>query len=80
MSTRKRALSLHHSALSDAEYESYTASIAELLSDTDGADNNRRLSNADWESARLSVREVRGWLRGRYGDVLNIKDIDKVSR
>lgn len=78
MSNRRRALSLHHSALSNSEYESYTASLSELLSDA-SSEHDQRLSGTDWDSARLSVREVRGWLRGRYGDVINVKDIDKVT-
>ena len=85
MSNSKRALSLHNSALSDEEYEAYTSSLSELLYEAPGPSVQASISTGrgnngdnDWESARLSVREVRGWLRGRYGGDISIRDIDKV--
>ncbi len=77
MARPQRALSLHHSALSDAEYKSYTSSLSELISDPPGA--RAHDSDWDWDNARISVRETRGWLRGKYGDVVGVARIDQVS-
>ncbi|KAJ6568024.1 hypothetical protein DFH09DRAFT_438253 [Mycena vulgaris] len=49
-----RQLSLHPSALSDAEHALFTASLADLA---DGG---------NWEQVSVSVREARAWIRGRY--------------
>lgn len=68
--TSRRPLTLHVSALSDAEYSSYTASLAELLSPV--------TPNMDWENVKLSVREARGWIRGRYGASVDGAVIDQV--
>lgn len=65
----RRPLTLHVSALSDAEYTSYTKSFAELAAPP---------RDADWEKVVLSVREVRGWLRGRYGAGMDGAVIDEV--
>ncbi|KAJ7485035.1 hypothetical protein B0H11DRAFT_1149042 [Mycena galericulata] len=51
-----RPLSLHSSALNDAEYNVFTENLASLLdSDCD-----------DPEAQTLTIREVRAWMRGRY--------------
>ncbi|KAJ7208620.1 hypothetical protein GGX14DRAFT_543405 [Mycena pura] len=50
-----RALSLHPSALSDAEHAFFTASLADL---TDSA--------IDWDTTTVTAREARAWLCGRY--------------
>ncbi|KAJ6558312.1 hypothetical protein B0H19DRAFT_1070836 [Mycena capillaripes] len=51
-----RPLSLHSSALNDAEYTLFTENLASLL-DSD---------SEDFEAQTLSIREVRAWMRGRY--------------
>ncbi|KAJ7140098.1 hypothetical protein C8R43DRAFT_1018874 [Mycena crocata] len=54
-----RPLSLHSSALNDAEYTLFTENLGSLLdSDAD-----------DPEAQTLSIREVRAWMRGRYPGV-----------
>ncbi|KAJ7471984.1 hypothetical protein FB451DRAFT_1399282 [Mycena latifolia] len=54
-----RPLSLHTSALNDAEYALFTENLGSLLdSDVD-----------DPESQTLTIREVRAWMRGRYPGV-----------
>jgi len=67
--TARRPLTLHVSALSDAEYSSFTSSLGELTSPTPGR---------NWEDVTLSVREARGWLRGRYGAGVDGAMIDQV--
>ncbi|KAJ6510746.1 hypothetical protein C8R45DRAFT_395530 [Mycena sanguinolenta] len=53
-----RPLSLHTSALNDAEYTLFTENLASLLdSDADAHEP---------EAQTLTVREVRAWMRGRY--------------
>ncbi|KAJ7773681.1 hypothetical protein DFH07DRAFT_937394 [Mycena maculata] len=51
-----RPLSLHSSALNDAEYNTFTENLGSLL-DSDCEDP---------EAQTLSIREVRAWMRGRY--------------
>ncbi|KAJ7049626.1 hypothetical protein C8F01DRAFT_1181894 [Mycena amicta] len=54
-----RPLSLHTSALNDAEYTLFTENLNSLLdTDTD-----------DPEAQSLTMREVRAWMRGRYPSV-----------
>ncbi|KAF7361543.1 hypothetical protein MSAN_01187900 [Mycena sanguinolenta] len=56
-----RPLSLHTSALNDAEYTLFTENLASLLdSDADAHEP---------EAQTLTVREVRAWMRGRYPGV-----------
>jgi hypothetical protein len=72
MSARK--LSLHPSALSDAEHALFTASLADLAGiDADSHGNN----NVDWEGITVSVREARAWLCGRHAS-LGTATIDQV--
>ncbi|KAK7065119.1 hypothetical protein R3P38DRAFT_3250569 [Favolaschia claudopus] len=52
MTTTPRRLSLHPSALSDAEYTLFTASLADLAETGSGVD--------------VTAREARAWIRGRY--------------
>ena len=62
-----RQLALHTSALNDAEYDLYTASlvdIADNCSDHDAVDND-----AHYERMSIGVREARAWLRGRYSHI-----------
>ena len=58
-----RRLSLHPSALSDAEYALFTTSLADLA-DIDAAD-----PAIDYEQITVSVREARAWLCGRYASL-----------
>jgi hypothetical protein len=55
-----RRLSLHPSALSDAEHALFTASLADL------ADVDVHDGTTDWERISVSVREARAWVCGRY--------------
>lgn len=57
-----RPLTLHASALSNEEYELYTASLNDLDDDLDTATHD----DAYYEGMQIGVREVRGWLRGKY--------------
>ncbi|KAJ7939449.1 hypothetical protein B0H13DRAFT_2648518 [Mycena leptocephala] len=59
-----RRLSLHPSALSDAEYSLFTASLAGFA-DLDPNDN----TGIDWQQISVSVREARAWLCGRYASL-----------
>ncbi|KAF8646085.1 hypothetical protein AX16_007398 [Volvariella volvacea WC 439] len=59
-----RRLELHSSALSDDEYALYTTAINDItLADTPHPGHN------EYGGLRISVREVRAWLRGRYSHV-----------
>lgn len=68
-----RPLTLHASALSDAEYTLFTADFRDLLDDSDMTAR----TDAYYEDATLGVREVRAWLRGRHPD-LALGDLDAV--
>ncbi|KAJ7177186.1 hypothetical protein C8R46DRAFT_1347034 [Mycena filopes] len=74
MSSNRR-LSLHPSALSDAEYTLFTASLGELL-DVDATSTNGAI---DWERLSVSVREARAWLCGRYAG-LGSGVVDEILR
>ncbi|EJD51607.1 hypothetical protein AURDEDRAFT_111720 [Auricularia subglabra TFB-10046 SS5] len=69
-----RPLTLHLSALSDAEYDLYTSSLAEIS--VPPAHDVR--SDKYWEDRVVSLREARGWMRGRYG--VDGKAIDQILR
>ncbi|KIJ63004.1 hypothetical protein HYDPIDRAFT_176112 [Hydnomerulius pinastri MD-312] len=73
-----RPLTLHVSALSDAEYNLYTASLDDLSvsSDTDPAAVH---DDAHYERMSVGVREARAWIRGRYSD-LPASDIDAILK
>ena len=75
-----RSLTLHASALNDAEYDLYTSSLRELV-DSDDAPNDSISPNdhALYEQLRISVREARAWLRGRYND-LPVQQIDSILK
>jgi hypothetical protein len=68
-----RPLTLHASALSDAEYDFYTASFQDLVDDGSASAQ----SDAYYEDTTIGVREARAWLRGRYPE-LNMGDLDLV--
>jgi hypothetical protein len=69
-----RALTLHVSALNDAEYDTYTDALNDLT--TDG--KHALTSDQYYDKVKVGVREVRAWLRGRFSTV-PITDIDSVS-
>ncbi|RDX39832.1 hypothetical protein OH76DRAFT_1562308 [Lentinus brumalis] len=54
-----RPLTLHVSALNDAEYTTYTNSIHDIV-EADAA------HAPDYDKLAVGVREARAWLRGRY--------------
>ncbi|RPD55623.1 hypothetical protein L226DRAFT_537099 [Lentinus tigrinus ALCF2SS1-7] len=54
-----RPLTLHVSALNDAEYTTYTSSIHDIV-ETDAE------PTTDYDKLAVGVREARAWLRGRY--------------
>jgi len=66
----KRILYLHESALSHAEYTQYVESFDELVEDDRS------------QNATVSVREARGWLKGRYAanNTVDAATIDKVHK
>ncbi|KAI0360276.1 hypothetical protein OH77DRAFT_1418143 [Trametes cingulata] len=56
-----RPLTLHVSALNDAEFTTYTSSIHDIV-DYDPA----HAAAPDYDRLTVGVREARAWLRGRY--------------
>lgn len=63
-----RPLTLHASALTDSEYTLYTTSLCDLA----GEDDESRTHFHDdsyYAALRISVREARAWIRGRYTDL-----------
>ena len=78
-----RPLTLHVSALSDTEYDLYTASLNDLATESTDSTTNVPTTtsvrgDAHYERTSVGAREVRAWLRGRYSD-LPASDIDAVS-
>lgn len=73
--TKMRRLTLHTSALNDAEYDLYTSSIQDLALVDSNLSNGR--DDTFYEQISLGVREVRAWLRGRYQDT-PVNTIDAV--
>ena len=67
-----RALFLHVSALNEYEYALFTSSFTDLL-----ASDIPLTTDADFDKQRVSIREARAWLRGRYAD-LPASDLDQV--
>ena len=73
-----RRLNLHGSALNDAEYSLYTASLDDLAeSHTTDDNNNRSHDDAYYDRLTVGLREARAWFRGRYSHV-PVSDIDSV--
>ena len=68
-----RSLTLHVSALNDAEYDYFTTSFSDLL------DNPQAFPSDDskYDSAIVSTREARAWLRGRYSSV-SLPDLNTI--
>ncbi|KII91426.1 hypothetical protein PLICRDRAFT_508026 [Plicaturopsis crispa FD-325 SS-3] len=71
-----RPLSLHVSALNDAEYALYIPSLTDLALAEDQKQSN---DDAYFEGLTVGVREARAWLRGRYSDV-STSDIDTILK
>ena len=69
----KRKLALHPSALSESEYDFYTAALNSFLSSEEANDDD-----LDYTSVRISTREVRAWLRGRYSPPVPGQTIDEI--
>lgn len=67
-----RSLYLHVSALNDDEYSLFTSCFTDLL-----ASDTPLTTDADFEKQKVSIREARAWLRGRYVD-LPVADLDQV--
>lgn len=70
-----RSLTLHISALNDSEYDYFTASFSDLLDDPDAVPGDE----SKYDSATVSIREARAWLRGRYNAV-PVADLDAILR
>ena len=68
MTSLMRPLSLHASALSDTEYDVYTASL-HVIADEPTSDEDVVHDDAHYEQMSVGVREVRAWLRGRYSHI-----------
>ena len=74
-----RSLTLHASALNDAEYDLYTSSLRDLVDSDDAPNDSISFNDASYEQLRISVREARAWLRGRYND-LPVQQIDSILK
>ncbi|TRM62284.1 hypothetical protein BD626DRAFT_59318 [Schizophyllum amplum] len=69
----KRKLALHPSALSESEYDFYTAALNSFLTPAEANDDE-----LDYATIRVSTREVRAWLRGRYTPPVPGQTIDDI--
>ncbi|KAH7925060.1 hypothetical protein BV22DRAFT_1119794 [Leucogyrophana mollusca] len=74
-----RPLTLHVSALNDAEYKMYTESLNDLTVTGDDDLRNPVHDDAYYDRMIVGVREARAWLRGRYSD-LPVSDIDSILK
>lgn len=74
-----RSLTLHASALNDAEYELYTSSLRDLVDSDDTPNDPLSFDDARYEQIRISTREARAWLRGRYNE-LPVHQIDSILK
>ncbi|KAH7912752.1 hypothetical protein BJ138DRAFT_1147554 [Hygrophoropsis aurantiaca] len=74
-----RPLTLHVSALNDAEYQLYTESLIDLTVPCEDVAQNTVHDDAYYEHMIVGVREARAWLRGRYSD-LAVSDIDSILK
>ncbi|KAL1941775.1 hypothetical protein VTO73DRAFT_6775 [Trametes versicolor] len=57
-----RPLTLHVSALNDAEFTTYTSSLHDIID----YDPKQASAAPDYDRLTVGVREARAWLRGRY--------------
>ncbi|KAK7685080.1 hypothetical protein QCA50_011917 [Cerrena zonata] len=74
-----RSLTLHASALNDAEYDLYTSSLRDLVDSDDTPNDPLSFDDARYEQIRISTREARAWLRGRYNE-LPVHQIDSILK
>ncbi|KDQ50035.1 hypothetical protein JAAARDRAFT_51495 [Jaapia argillacea MUCL 33604] len=74
-----RPLTLHISALNDAEYSVYTTSLHDLAELSEPGDCDAIRDDAYYERISVGVREVRAWLRGRYPE-LHVSDLDMILK
>ncbi|CAL1708402.1 unnamed protein product [Somion occarium] len=74
-----RLLTLHASALNDAEYDLYTTSLRDLVDSEDDPNDNVTFDDAHYERFKITVREARAWLRGRYND-MPVHEIDSILK
>jgi hypothetical protein len=72
-----RRLNLHASALNDAEYSLYTASLDDLAESHTTDDGNRSHDDAYYDRLTVGLREARAWFRGRYSHI-PVSDINSV--
>jgi hypothetical protein len=73
-----RQLSLHVSALSDAEYNLFTTGLSDIrVVLSNDLDSHAVHDDAYYERVSVGVREARAWLRGRYPHI-PVADIDSV--
>ena len=63
-----RPLTLHASALTDSEYTLYTTSLCDLAGEDDIARSHTH-DDSYYAALKISVREARAWIRGRYTDL-----------
>ena len=73
-----RPLTLHASALTDSEYTLYTTSLCDLAGEDDQARSHSH-DDSYYAALKISVREARAWIRGRYTD-LPPADVDAVLK
>src|SRR6266478_2848416 len=65
-----RPLILHASALSDGEYDFYTASLYDITTYEPSNDDGTVVhEDVHFEQMSVGIREVRAWLRGRYSHI-----------
>lgn len=79
LSVAMRLLTLHASALNDAEYDLYTTSLRDLVDSEDDPNDNVTFDDAHYERFKITVREARAWLRGRYND-MPVHEIDSILK
>lgn len=66
---------LDHSSLSHEEFKVYSDSLLRLT----GEQKNTAIKSNDWKNIRVSLQNVRGALRERFGDEVRFEDIEVVS-
>lgn len=77
---RPRVLFLHTTALSDAEYTAYFDALHDIMDEPDqaGGPVNTKSIDENLEAHEIGIREARAWMRGRFRDMGNLSNVDKV--
>lgn len=77
---RPRVLFLHTTALSDAEYTAYFDALHDIMDEPDqaGGPVNTKSIDENLEAHVIGIREARAWMRGRFRDMGNLSNVDKV--